>query len=87
MMANTVLANFSRKRLSQPALDALIQDEIWQEYNMVSMIKDTFQNRLESATASTPQVFVFKKTAITFRGQLTTVTQSAEKAPYFGCRC
>jgi len=44
--------------------DAVIQDEIWQEYNTVSMTNNTFREMPVHYLHSISQVFVFKKTAV-----------------------
>jgi hypothetical protein len=54
-------------------IDAVIQDEIWQEYNTLSMISNSLLEPLASRWVGYRQVFVFKKTADVVGDNLTAV--------------
>jgi len=58
-------------------IDALIQDEIWQEYNTVSMISNSLHEALVAGPVGHRQVFVFKKTADAPGDNLTAVMMPA----------
>ncbi len=54
---------------------------------MVSMTKDTLRDLLERAAGFITQVFVFKKTGVTFRAPLTTIKPGRENTLRFCFRC